>query len=293
MWYYELNHKPVGPVNEETIADLLRAGTINALTLVWQEGMPDWKHLAETRLNDLTRSISKEMPAVIPGTPPQIIQTVVNTASSTTPRVQPARLKRLFTWWAVLMALTLIYEVFSSFLPNNNTAVVALTCFIDIIIFAYAILQFVLLYQFWQINQDGFSSTTPGRAVGFMFLPFFNLYWIFRAYCGLANDQNRYITRHFDNQPGIKVRRAHPILALLFVLVSFAGGILMYIFLLSNMPSTGISSFDPTTMSAILATLNVPSLIFSLLTSALAFIMFFDFYQTALDIVETEANQQK
>jgi len=54
----------------------------------------------------------------------------------------------------------------------------------------------VLTYKAWQGIQDGHARTTPGKAVGFQFIPFFNLYWVFQAYWGYAKDYNAYLTRH-------------------------------------------------------------------------------------------------
>jgi hypothetical protein len=45
-----------------------------------------------------------------------------------------------------------------------------------------------------QAIQDGQPRTTPGKAVGFLFIPFFNLYWMFMAYWGWAKDCNAYIS---------------------------------------------------------------------------------------------------
>lgn len=58
------------------------------------------------------------------------------------------------------------------------------------------IVGLVLLYKVWAAIQDGHASTTPGKAVGFLFIPFFQLYWVFRAYWGYAKDYNFYIDRH-------------------------------------------------------------------------------------------------
>ena len=69
MWYYEFNHQPVGPVSQEAIAELLATGKINALTLVWQEGMPDWKHLGETALAALSRTAVPMAPTPIAAAP--------------------------------------------------------------------------------------------------------------------------------------------------------------------------------------------------------------------------------
>jgi ABC-2 type transport system permease protein len=54
----------------------------------------------------------------------------------------------------------------------------------------------VLWYLAWSSIQDGKARTTPGRAVGFTFIPVFNFYWIFQAIWGFAKDYNAFIRRH-------------------------------------------------------------------------------------------------
>jgi hypothetical protein len=51
----------------------------------------------------------------------------------------------------------------------------------------------ILLYRHWMVLQGFSHRTTPGRAVGFGFIPIFNFYWWFVAYAGLATDTNRYL----------------------------------------------------------------------------------------------------
>lgn len=45
-WHYAWNGKSEGPVDEETMADLIRAGRVRRDTLVWQEGMASWEPAA-------------------------------------------------------------------------------------------------------------------------------------------------------------------------------------------------------------------------------------------------------
>jgi len=60
--------------------------------------------------------------------------------------------------------------------------------------FVAAIAGYIILYKAWQVIQDGQPRTTPGKAVGFLFIPFFNFYWMFMAYWGWAKDCNAYIS---------------------------------------------------------------------------------------------------
>ncbi|MHC5026515.1 MAG: hypothetical protein ACYTGR_07110 [Planctomycetota bacterium] len=50
-----------------------------------------------------------------------------------------------------------------------------------------------LVYRLWSTIEQGAVRTTPAKAVGFLFIPFFNLYWMFQAHWGWAEDYNRYI----------------------------------------------------------------------------------------------------
>ncbi|HUS68403.1 MAG TPA: hypothetical protein VMZ28_27905 [Kofleriaceae bacterium] len=53
--------------------------------------------------------------------------------------------------------------------------------FIPLPILLGAIFLWVLLYKAWAAIQDGHARTTPGKAVGFLFIPIFNIYWLFIA----------------------------------------------------------------------------------------------------------------
>ncbi|HMD84774.1 MAG TPA: hypothetical protein VKO18_08750 [Terriglobia bacterium] len=59
-----------------------------------------------------------------------------------------------------------------------------------------AIFMAVLWYKSWAAIQDGHARTTPGKAIGFLFIPFFNIYWVFQAAWGLSKDFNAYLQRH-------------------------------------------------------------------------------------------------
>jgi hypothetical protein len=75
----------------------------------------------------------------------------------------------------------------------------------------------ILIYRMWAAIQDGHARTTPGKAVGFLFIPFFNLYWVFQALPGYATDYNRYLERNSLNNP--KLPRG---LFITYVILDFA-----------------------------------------------------------------------
>jgi hypothetical protein len=58
------------------------------------------------------------------------------------------------------------------------------------------IFMLVLWYKSWAAIQDGQARTTPGKAIGFLFIPIFDFYWLFQAVWGLAKDFNAYLQRN-------------------------------------------------------------------------------------------------
>ncbi len=83
---------------------------------------------------------------------------------------------------------------------------VGLLCLILFII-AYAleiysgVIGFVLLYKMWSALQAGPVRTTPGKAVGLLFIPFYNLYWMFQAILGWAQDYNAFVAQRGIEAP--------------------------------------------------------------------------------------------
>jgi len=78
----------------------------------------------------------------------------------------------------------------------------------------------LLLYKAWKAIQNGRARTTPGKAVGFLFIPLFNLYWNFIAYWGFARDYNSYLQHKSMNSPKLAegLFLCYPILALCIML---------------------------------------------------------------------------
>lgn len=63
--------------------------------------------------------------------------------------------------------------------------------------FVQAVLFLIYLYKCWSLIHDGRRTrTTPDRAVGFLFIPLFNYYWMFVALGSLPGEMNAYAKRH-------------------------------------------------------------------------------------------------
>jgi Na+/proline symporter len=89
-------------------------------------------------------------------------------------------------------------------------------------------MMLVLLYKAWTAIQHGPVPvrTTPGKAVGFLFIPFFNCYWIFQALWGWTKDYNAVAACR--NPQGF---RATPGLGLVLCISQFCVPLLFFVIL--------------------------------------------------------------
>lgn len=79
---------------------------------------------------------------------------------------------------------------------------------------------FLMLAKMWSAIQDGQTEITVGKAIGFLFIPFFNIYWIFRAWGSFPAQYNAYVDRYQLPAPHLSggIYTAYPILILLSAL---------------------------------------------------------------------------
>ena len=92
------------------------------------------------------------------------------------------------TWW-----IGWPLNIISEFLPPFAMVLTGLICIPALIL--TTIFWCILLYRQWSLLQGHGARVTPGKAVGFGFIPFYCFYWWFVAYAGLAADTNDYLQR--------------------------------------------------------------------------------------------------
>jgi hypothetical protein len=90
------------------------------------------------------------------------------------------------TWW-IGYPLSIIGE----FLPIAGQVILGLIWMPALIVMT--VFWCILLYRQWTLLQGHGARVTPGKAVGFGFIPFYCFYWWFVAYAGLATDTNKYL----------------------------------------------------------------------------------------------------
>ncbi len=67
-------------------------------------------------------------------------------------------------------------------------------------IYAFVVLA-ILIYKMWKAIPQTVARTTPGKAVGFLFIPVFDLYWWFQALWGWSQDWNSYAAKSEGKLP--------------------------------------------------------------------------------------------
>jgi|WetSurMetagenome_2_1015567.scaffolds.fasta_scaffold17166_6 hypothetical protein len=160
MWYFLENKKQFGPISEGEIVYKINEDHFFPKTWVWQLGMENWQPAEAT-------SLGKYFPVDQPQ------QSPLPETENPVANHQIKELNSLFMWsW-----ICLILSVFTSGLGFTATMV----------------LWYIILYKCWKLIQDGDTRITPKKAVGFLFIPFFQYYWNFIAYPGWAKSVNQYI----------------------------------------------------------------------------------------------------
>ena len=84
-------------------------------------------------------------------------------------------------------------------------------------VIVYIVYTFILLAKMWGSIQDSEARTTPGKAIGFLFIPIFSVYWIFNVWGGFPTDYNNFVERYRLQVPQLSsgLFIAFPLLVLL------------------------------------------------------------------------------
>lgn len=87
MWYYSQNNQQLGPVSEDQLKSMLRGASLPSSSLVWKEGMTDWKPVSE--IPELSIAVTVSAPSVYGSTTSAYTPPSSNPYAS--PQSQPAR----------------------------------------------------------------------------------------------------------------------------------------------------------------------------------------------------------
>jgi len=126
---------------------------------------------------------------------------------------QPESFTKMWLWfaWLVGVGITLVVGI-----ALSHPWIVSMGLELPLYVFIFApiplisgiVIGYILLYRYWYVVQDGSARTSPGKAVGFTFIPLFNLYWSYVITVGLAQEMNRYCEERTVAGPRINEKLA-------------------------------------------------------------------------------------
>jgi predicted Zn finger-like uncharacterized protein len=144
-------------------------------------------------------SVKSAVPAAIPAKSAKAV-----TATSAEPvKVEKSNAKTLsktvfvYCWIAVRIiagifgALGLVLAI----RKGANSTLIATFAAADVFLICSVLIEMLLFYKMWAAIQDDQTSVSPAKAVGFLFVPVFNIYWALYMVPGFAEDYNAFIQR--------------------------------------------------------------------------------------------------
>ena len=131
--------------------------------------------------------IETEKPVPVPPTPKPI------PPAPPKPQMVTAPIKKVSVWGNVVAAVIagLLWFPFTFEGGGGGEKDVLIMIFVCSIVTNIILLR--MIYKVWAALPANHARTTPGRALGFMFVPFYNFYWVWNAYVGFAKDFKSYV----------------------------------------------------------------------------------------------------
>lgn len=206
-------HNGTGQIGPLTLADI-HATKPSGITHVWYAGAADWMPVDNVpEVKEALATLPLETPPTMqpPAPPPPPAETAAPVRQVPTPpgeRIHSGladEIDRLFrstvTFFvlyasAVVLTVALCIACFVSDEETTGFMVLWLGCLAIVAFYVvYTVSWCKLHYRHWLVvcELTGFKEFTPDLAVGFLFIPLFNLYWVFPSYQRLAELINRII----------------------------------------------------------------------------------------------------
>lgn len=205
-WYVMVNEERVGPVDEPTLGGLLQSEQLSPKTLAWTKGMAEWQPAWKTELVKYIGRDTSSAPGPKSGAPnldaddDDDFGTLKGGPEAEAAAANTGLINLLFTiavfGWLLTGSLSLLAL-------SGRSAIIAVLIIVSNLLSAVmaALMGSILLYRAWHVIQDNDVPIKPQTALGFLFIPFFNFYWVFRAHNALAGYMNLYLAqRHIHHR---------------------------------------------------------------------------------------------
>jgi predicted Zn finger-like uncharacterized protein len=174
-----------------------------------------------------------------PITPPVIsVQTAKQEKpESKAPSKEASKTVFVYCWMAVriiagiLGALGLVLAV----QKGAKSTVIATFAAADIFLVCSVAIELTLFYKMWAAIKDSQPYISPGRAVGFLFIPVFNIYWALLMLTGFTEDYNSFIIRR-----SIRAEKLPMTLFLIYAVLLMSAAMFVTIPMICVFPFTGL-----------------------------------------------------
>jgi hypothetical protein len=236
-WFVLNGEEQLGPYTGEQLVQFASENRIARETMVWAEGMAEWLPAAQIPGLFAAAPVAAAA-AATPSWAPPGARPAGAVASAVSPYAAPASslvqaapaggpyphltIKpasfSLWMWTFVGAALCAILAIVLIVMAGKNYndaemaggseeagTVPALIGFVmmgisGFCLVLWTIFTYINLYRAWACLRAGAPRTTPGMAIGMLFVPFYNLYWMFVAIAGLPKEWNRIVSSYEDIQ---------------------------------------------------------------------------------------------
>ena len=220
--YYTFDGEQFGPVPFRRLKDLCAAGKVDPTAdYVWWNGLPDWVTAGQVE-------------GLFHGPPAAQAPASADTVKipQHPKRARFALVLTLALGAFVLYVVGFLLVIVGIVAEEQAPAAIGGLMLLAAVPVALAggIIGLIYLYRAWLIVQGSTARTTPGKAVGFLFIPLFNLYWVFQAYYGWAEDYNR-----FRKQYGLTKAPEAPVGLFLAVAILTVASVVPYIGMLAGL----------------------------------------------------------
>ena len=132
--------------------------------------------------------LEEELESIADARDVESLKALLNTQSDDTGTKSPSRIDDLQTFKEAMM------EVLTEIDATTWTLICLLAASTCLFLWFYILTLvrwFMLVYALWKVIPPQRARTSPGMAVGLLFVPLFNLYWMFIVYYGLSNQMNQ------------------------------------------------------------------------------------------------------
>ncbi len=195
QWWLTTGEGSEGPFPEEHIIEWLKTEQISPEVKARCDKDADWRALRE--IDEFTQYI----PAIVPPAPPSAFVSEYRQPPNAELLVSDRR--PVFDILFVAIAtggFTLLLEFFDIGAIGDESGRYILFC---LCVCAVALTFWAMFhYRLWCILPSSVAEIKPNVAVGFLFIPFFNCYWVFKSYLGISRGLNRLADDH--GLPGMR-----------------------------------------------------------------------------------------